>query len=168
MSITEIEKQHKELGFKKLEVAEIVSRLSIALSSYQIFYHKLQNFHWNVVGSDFFDVHEHTEKLYKNSQDNIDKIAERIRVLGEVPPYKLKDYLYNSIVKESDHEQSAEFMFGEIVNDIQKLIETLLDVHGYAAKNGDIGTIHITQKMVENLELNHWQLSSWLNRKYAK
>lgn len=159
---------HKELGFAKIEVAEIVSRLNVALCSYQVFYHKLQNFHWNVVGSDFFDVHDTTEAFYSTSVTHIDKVAERVRILGETPDYRMESYLTKSIVQQSTHDQSAEFMFGELVNDITKLLETFLDAHGFAAKNGDVGTVKLTQEIIENLEINHWKLSSWLNMKYVK
>ena len=159
---------HKKLGFKRMEVAEIVSRLNISLCTYQMFFHKLQNFHWNVVGSDFFDVHEITEDLYSASLKHIDKVAERVRVLGETPIYKIETFFIHSLIKESSHERSAEFMLGELVEDITKLLETFLEVHGVAAQNGDVGTVKMTQDIIEYLEINHWKLSSWLNRRYSK
>ena len=161
------DKQAKRLGFKKLETAEIVSRLNITLCTYQVFFHKLQNFHWNVVGSDFFDVHDITQEMYEKSLKYIDDIAERIRVFGEVPEVKMSEYLKHSIVEESPYDKSAEFMFYDIIADLEKLTETFLDVYEHAANNGDIGTAHMVSKYVKDLETYHWQLSAWTKQKLS-
>lgn len=161
-----IPKTYKRLGFEKLDAAEIVSRLNIALSTYQVFYHKLQNFHWNVVGSDFFDVHAVTEEMYTRSIKDIDALAERIRVFGEIPTYRISGYVRDSIISESSHDMSGEFMMAELAEDLQKLIETFVDVHEHAAKNGDIGSLHMAQEIVYQLETDHWKLTSWMNRMY--
>ncbi len=157
----------RQLGFAKLETAEIVKKLNTTLCTYQVFFHKLQKFHWNVVGSDFFDLHELTEDLYKNALNEIDEIAERIRVFGKKPYASMYEYLRESLLKESEEEKSAEYMTYEIINDLQVLAETFLDVHEYATKNGDIGTTHMIAGMIKKLETYHWQLSAWTNRKFA-
>ncbi len=168
MNILNTAKPYSSLGFDKLEAAEIVSRLNISLCTYQVFYHKLQNFHWNVVGSDFFDVHDVTEELYRESVNDIDRIAERIRVFGEVPTYRMSAYLRDSIVSETSHDKSAEFMMKDLTGDIQKLIETFLDLHEYAASNGDVSSVRLSEELIAKLELYHWKLTAWMNRRYQK
>lgn len=168
MNLLNTTKPYRKLGFEKLEVAEIVSRLNISLCTYQVFYHKAQNFHWNVVGSDFFDVHELTEELYRQSVVDIDRIAERIRVFGEIPKYRMSDYLRDSIISETSHDKSAEFMIKDLVGDIQKLIETVLDVHDYATRNGDVSSARLAEDLIARLEIYHWKLSAWMNKRYNK
>ena len=41
---------------KKTEAT--VEQLNVLLADYHIYYQKLRNFHWNVVGENFFDLHE--------------------------------------------------------------------------------------------------------------
>lgn len=156
----------KRLGYDKLETAEIVTKLNVSLSTYQVFFHKLQNFHWNTVGSDFFDVHELTEEMYKMALVDIDEIAERVRVFGKMPEDKLSAYLKSSIIEETSSEKSAEYMFYELIADLEKLTETFLDVHEHAAKNGDVGTTYMISKMIKELETYHWQLSSWASKRF--
>jgi len=168
MQLASPTKPYNKLGYDKLEVAEIVSKLNVTLSTYQIVFHKAQNFHWNVVGSDFFDIHELTEEIYRSSLEDIDRIAERIRVFGETPRYKLGEYLNESLVEETSHEKSGEFMMMEMTRDIQALIESLLDAHEYATKNGDVSSIKLAQDIISKLELYHWQLTSWLNQRFNK
>ncbi|CAG5081776.1 Dps family protein [Parvicella tangerina] len=157
----------KQLGFGKLETAEIVKKLNKTLATYQVFYHKLQKFHWNVVGSDFFDIHDLTEDLYRNAIEEIDDIAERIRVFGQSPTSSMYSYLNDSLIEEAEEEKSGEYMVYEIINDLQVLAETFLDAHEYCTKNGDIGTAHMISQMIKNLETYHWQLTAWSNRKFA-
>ena len=159
--------QAKKLGFEKLETAEMVTSLNKVLATYQVFFHKLQNFHWNTVGGDFFDVHELTEELYKNALENIDEIAERIRVFGQIPEGKLSEYLQNSIVKECSTQKSADFMISNLIQDLEHLTETILHAHEQASLNGDVGTGYMMSKMLKEIETYHWKLSAWANRKFA-
>lgn len=160
-------KPYVRLGFKKLETSEIVKSLNQSLASYQVFFHKLQSFHWNVLGNDFYDVHEVTEKMYREGLEDIDQIAERIRVFGQVPEVRLSKYLEQSVVKESSPDKSAEFMIYDLLSDIEKLSENLLNTYEQSSKNGDVGTIFMVSRMIKELETYHWKLSSWTNRKFA-
>ena len=75
-------KPYHKLGFNQFETSEIVIKLNEFLANYQVHFHKLQNFHWNVKGRDFFELHEQFERIYQRVFVDIDNIAERIRVFG--------------------------------------------------------------------------------------
>ena len=93
-------KTYKKLGFTYLETAEIVVALKQLLANYQIHYHKLRSFHWNVEGPDFFELHEAFEQDYNTTKENIDEIAERIRVFGLKPLSDLKETIKSILRKE--------------------------------------------------------------------
>ena len=120
-------RQYTKLGFKTFESTEIVTSLNRTLASYQIFFHKLQSFHWNVLGNDFYDVHDVTEEMYKRGLSNIDELAERIRIFGQIPEVRLTKYLEQSIISESSPDKSSEFMIYDMISDIEKLLENLLE-----------------------------------------
>lgn len=166
MMNTEFKKPAEKLGFRKLETAEIVKELNTVLSTYQVFFHKLQNFHWNVTGSDFFDIHDITQEMYETALTDIDEIAERVRVFGQIPVYKMKDYMDRSLIKESQHDLSAEFMAKQLISDLEILIETFIGLHEASAKNGDVGGTFLASQMINKLETNHWKISTWCNRKF--
>ena len=46
------------------------------------FYFKVHKYHWNITGSNFFDLHTMFNKMYDDVFDNIDTTAEFIRALG--------------------------------------------------------------------------------------
>ncbi|GAB0029715.1 hypothetical protein VN1349_10780 [Helicobacter pylori] len=50
-----------------------------------VLFMKVHNFHWNVKGTDFFNVHKATEEIYEEFADMFDDLAERIVQLGHHP-----------------------------------------------------------------------------------
>ena len=49
--------KHRKRGF----FMELESKLNELLADLNVFYRKLQNYHWNVEGKDFFQVHAKLE-----------------------------------------------------------------------------------------------------------
>src|ERR1041384_7583830 len=74
-----------KLGWTAKETDKISKALNDLLANYSVHYQKLRNYHWNVKGSDFFDLHIEFEQQYTEAQQNIDDIAERIRVFSKTP-----------------------------------------------------------------------------------
>ncbi len=52
------------------------------LSDEYLLYTKTRNFHWNVTGLQFNDLHKFFEAQYEELDDIIDEVAERARALG--------------------------------------------------------------------------------------
>lgn len=164
MDVLETKKKHERLGFTKLETAEIANEVNSLLASEAVFYHKLRAFHWNVQGRDFYDLHEKFEALYNEVKVNIDDFAERVRVFGKTPIYKLKEIISTSLIKEEDcDDMSGEVMVRSIVADIEILLEHLLGVTEVATQNGDMGTAQLANNSIQSFEKTHWMLTSWLN-----
>jgi len=63
---------------------ETIAALNILLADYHMHYQKLRNFHWNVTGSNFFELHEKFEELYEDIKLKIDEIAERIFIFKKL------------------------------------------------------------------------------------
>ena len=80
-----------KLGFSHLETAEIVLNLNKLLANYHVHYQKLRNFHWNVEGPEFFELHQKFEEQYNEVKVNIDDIAERIRIFDKKPMSTLSE-----------------------------------------------------------------------------
>lgn len=64
MSTSIKEKSYSRLGFNREEASELAESLNLLLCNYSVIYQKIRNFHWNVEGGDFFDVHEKLEEEY--------------------------------------------------------------------------------------------------------
>ena len=65
--ITAEKKAFAKLGYSHLDTAQIVTILNKLLASYAVYQQKLKNFHWNIIGQDFFELHELFEKMYSRA-----------------------------------------------------------------------------------------------------
>ncbi|NND95603.1 MAG: DNA starvation/stationary phase protection protein, partial [Flavobacteriales bacterium] len=136
----EKQRRHAKLGFQNLEASKVVNGLNMLLANYAIHYQKLRNFHWNVEGPDFFDIHEKFEEQYNFTKETIDTLAERVRVFGKKPLSTLREYLDISEIKEVEADFKSSMMVSEILNDFEIILTHLTDVYDTAAEIGDVGT----------------------------
>jgi len=154
----------KRLGFTKEETAKVVAPLNELLCNYHVHYQKLRNFHWNITGGDFFDLHENFEKLYDLAKLNIDDIAERIRVFNHTPISTLKEYLEKSTIEEVGTDLTGKEMVTEILDDFETLLTFMVSSTDAASEIGDVGTIDLINNIIKGLEKNHWMLRSFLGK----
>lgn len=152
-----------KLGWKPEQIEKISHALNSALANYNVHFQKLRNFHWNVTGSDFFDLHIEFEEQYKEALEHIDEIAERIRVFGETPFGTMKEYLNESEIKESASSQmESDLMVRELLSDYRVLLQYLSAVVQIASEQNDAGTENMVKGFIKKIEKHHWMLSSFL------
>ncbi len=151
-----------KLGWSTEETEKIATVLNALLANYSVHYQKLRNFHWNVKGSDFFDLHERFEQQYNEARENIDEIAERIRVFGKTPLSTMKDYLENSEILESGSDVPSDLMVREVLSDFRILLEYMFAVVEAAVEMGDSGTEEMVKTFIQSIEKHHWMLTAFL------
>lgn len=151
-----------KLGWTTEEIQNICTALNHLLANYSVHYQKLRNYHWNVKGNDFFDLHIEFENQYNEAHKNIDEIAERIRIFQETPVSTLKEYLEMSDVKETSTTLSAELMVREILSDYRILLEQMFTAVDIAVEQRDSGTERMVKGFIHNIEKHHWMLSAFL------
>ena len=156
-----IKKAYKKIGFTYLETAEIVVALNELIANYKIHYHKLRNFHWNIEGPDFFELHEAFEQDYKTTEKNIDEVAERMRVFGVKPKLSLEEIINLSEIKEKNMSLSAIDMVKEVLEDFEILHDKMLDVITIALETGDNSTEQMISDFMRELEKRNWMYTSW-------
>ncbi|MEX0986808.1 MAG: DNA starvation/stationary phase protection protein [Bacteroidales bacterium] len=156
-------KTHAKLGFSSMDTAEMVTSMNKLIANYHIFYQKLRNYHWNVTGPDFFDLHDKFEELYTTAVQDIDDIAERIRVFGAVPMSTLKEYLEIAEINETNSRLTAMEMTREVLSDMETLVSFMVDVGDASGSVGDAATMDMMNNMIRTMEKEHWMLTSWMN-----
>lgn len=154
-------KTYKKLGFTALETVEIVQSLNVLIANYHVHYQKMRNFHWNVMGKDFFELHQLFENRYDEAKSHIDELAERIRVFGQTPVSTIKEYLEMSEIEEVSTELRSDQMVEETKRDMQTLLSLMVDVTDAAINMGDVGTEHMMNAMIYKTEKTHWMLTAW-------
>lgn len=155
------EKIINRLGFNHKDKTQLIKELNLLIASNHVHYQKLRNFHWNVEGRDFFELHVRFEELYNFSKVNIDNIAERIRVFGDRPIATLQAYLKNSKIKEPTGNPDANEMVKSILKDFEILIKQMIEVLDIANEIGDVSTIDLITNILKQTEKYFWMFRSY-------
>ena len=150
------------LNLNKEKITTTVEELNILLADYHLYYQKLRNFHWNIIGKSFFDLHQKFEEMYDDAVLKIDEIAERILTLRFQPTSNLSDYLKLSNLEESKSEMTDEEMVKTLLKDHGKILNQLRKVVEVADKAEDEGTIDLIGAYIRELEKTSWMLDAWV------
>lgn len=138
--------------------------LNTLLADYAIYNQRLRNYHWNVKGRRFFQLHEEFEKLYTQASSWSDELAERVARLQGRPASTLREFLELSRLEEDPGKgrPDSEMMVRRLVDDIDKLNAFASTTVKSAGEAGDVATATLLEDIVKIQEENAWMLSSWL------
>ena len=156
------------LNMKDEKLLPVVIELNTLLADYHIYYQKLRNFHWNILGENFFDLHKNFEVLYTDAQMKIDEIAERILTLRYHPLSKFSDYLKISSLNEGKSMKEDTEMVNEILSDHKLLLIQMSKVLNKAESANDEGTLDLIGSYIRQLEKASWMLDAWTKKSSDK
>jgi starvation-inducible DNA-binding protein len=151
-----------DIGLKIKESKVLVDKLNSLLANYEIYYQNLRNFHWNVSGPNFFELHAKFEELYNAANLGIDETAERILTLGERPYSSFSEYIENSEIKEAKSIQDAKKMVEIVRDNLNTLLNLERSALETAAEQGDEGTVSLMSEYITAKEKVVWMLSAYL------
>lgn len=149
------------LNLDKKKTTETAKELNVLLADYHLYYQKVRNFHWNVVGHNFFDLHIKFEEMYEDAKIKIDEIAERILTLRFQPTSNFSDYLKMSSIKEASENTKDLDMVKKILEDHGKLLKQMRKVIDTADEASDEGTIDMIGGYIGHIEKISWMLDAW-------
>ena len=131
---------------------KMVNELNELLADLNIFYRKLQNFHWNIQGKEFFVLHAKLEEYYNDVNLQVDEIAEHILMLGKEPLGTMKEYLEVGKIKEATSAKVEEKI---VLESLLKDYETLLQKVICIKKEEDNSHIYGTSALMDSYILNY-------------
>ena len=132
------------------------------LADLNVFYRKLQNYHWNAQGKDFFRTHEKLEELYNEINESIDEIAEHILILGGQPLGTLKDYLATSTIQEAENKKvKSDEIYSNLITDFETLLKKSTEIKEEADKENDYATSALIDDYILSYGKHLWMLRHW-------
>ena len=136
--------------------------LSDAQASLFVLFHKTWVYHWNVVGSDFEQLHTLFGEQYTEMFDEIDTFTEHMRYLGMKPVSTLTRAIEVSIIEEADSGIDATEMVLQLRDDNKKIIDILTDISEEADDKKQYATSNLVQSLMETHGKFVWKLRSFL------
>lgn len=151
-----------DIGLQIKESKPLVNMLNELLANYQIYYQNLRNFHWNVTGPNFFELHAKFEELYTSANTGVDEVAERILTLGARPYSSYGEYIEHSGIKEAKDVADAKKMVEIIRDNLNELLVLERKTLEAASESGDEGTASLMSDYITEKEKVVWMLSAYL------
>ena len=153
----------KKIGIDEQGAKDLADGLNIYLANLHVLYTKLHNFHWNVEGKAFFQIHSKLEELYDGTAEEIDEVAERILQLGHRPIATMKEYLEVAQLKEVPSKKyTSEEICNSLLDDYSFMANELRKGIKQAEKYDDQVTIGLAVEKLTKLEKTIWMLSAFL------
>lgn len=133
------------------------------LADINVFYRKLQNYHWNIQGRDFFQTHKKLEELYNEVNESIDEIAEHILILGGQPLGTLKDYLSVSIIQEAENKKvKSDEIYKNLITDFEILLKKANEIKEESDKQNNYATSALIDDYILSYGKHLWMLKQWM------
>ena len=148
------------LNMNKIESTEIVKGLSHILADTYILYLKTQNYHWNVTGKSFQQLHLLFEGQYKEMALAIDSIAERIRALGHKSPGSLKEFQELTSIKDDSGIENAAQMIESLIRVNETISQKAKEVSSIAKKYTDDVSSDLLTTRINSHDKFSWMLGS--------
>ncbi len=152
------------LGIADKRREGVATILNALLSDEYLLYTKTRNYHWNVTGPQFNDLHKFFEAQYEELDAIIDEVAERARSLGGMALGSLAEFAQEARLKEHPGQYpDARTMLSNLLADHETLIRTLrVDLETCADRHKDMGTSDFLTGLMERHEKMAWMLRSFL------
>ncbi|MGZ8801863.1 MAG: Dps family protein [Mycobacterium sp.] len=116
--------------------------------------------HWNVVGTNFRDLHLQLDEVVDFAREASDIVAERMRALDAVPDGRSDTVAANTSLPEFPaYEHSTAEVVDLITGRVYAAVDTLRTVHN-AVDTEDPSTADILHQLIDGLEKLAWLLKS--------
>lgn len=113
-----------DIGINEVNRKAVAEQLSILLADSYTLYLQTHNFHWNVTGPRFNDLHVMFETHYTELAEAVDEIAERIRSVGVFAPGTYQAFAELSNIQPVEGVPSAEDMVKTLTQNHEQIVKT--------------------------------------------
>jgi starvation-inducible DNA-binding protein len=157
------------IGLSDEQRSGVVKILNALLSDEYCLYTKTRNYHWNVTGPQFNDLHKFFEEQYTELNDIVDDVAERARSLGGSALGTLTEFTERTRLREHPGQYpNAREMIANLLSDHEAIIRQLrFDLETCAEKYHDTGTNDFLTGLMEKHEKMAWMLRAFLQGESA-
>jgi starvation-inducible DNA-binding protein len=153
-----------DIGISAGDRKDIAAGLSRVLADTYTLYLKTHNYHWNVTGPQFNDLHAMFMTQYTELWNAVDLIAERIRSLGHFAPGSYKSFAELSSIKEEEGVPAATSMLENLLSGHETVARTCRGSFPAAEKAHDQPTMDLLTQRLQVHEKTAWMLRSILGR----
>lgn len=136
----------------------LVDTGKVALADTFAFYLKAHNYHWNVEGENFNDLHAFFGVIYADAWEAVDLIAEHLRTLDTYVPGSFGRFKELATIEDETKVPNARTMVGRLEADNRKVIASLTAAYKDAESEQKLGFANFLQDRIDIHEKHGWML----------
>jgi starvation-inducible DNA-binding protein len=151
-----------DIGITEKDRLAIAEGLKKLLADSYTLYLQTHNFHWNVTGPQFRELHLMFEEHYTELAIAVDDIAERIRTLGVAAPGTYRAFAELSSIKEVDGVPDASDMVRILTRAHESVVKTCRSALVLAQEADDESSAALIGDRMRVHEKTAWMLRATL------
>lgn len=144
---------------------ELVEKLKVVLASTFAAKLKAQSYHWNVIGSDFPQLHEFFATIYEDYEGAVDPLAEHIRQLDAFAPQTLTRMKELSIISEDEKIPTAEKMLSNLFTCNVHLMNVVVETYEMAEEQKVYALSNFLQDRITAHSKLNWMIKASMGKK---
>jgi starvation-inducible DNA-binding protein len=145
----------------------LADALKILLATEEAFALKAKQFHWNVEGPDFGQLHAFFDAIHDDVYGATDPTAEYIRALGDYAPGSFERFIELTKIQGQTKIPRARLMIEELLANNQQMIDLLNQCFAAAEQENQQGIADFVAGRLSQHGKYHWQLRSYLKGQRA-
>lgn len=146
------------IGIEQTDREAVAEGLKRLLADSYTLYLQTHNFHWNVTGPHFRELHLMFEEHYTELATAVDEIAERIRTLGVAAPGTYQSFTKHATITEVEGVPMAQEMVKILTSSHEQVVSTARDVLSLAQQADDESTASLVSDRMRIHEKTAWML----------
>jgi starvation-inducible DNA-binding protein len=152
------------VGISKENRGAVVQLLNTLLADEFLLYTKARNYHWNVTGPQFSELHGLFETQYNELNEIVDEVAERARALGGKATGTLSEFLKSARLREQPGQYpDVGGMLSNLLADYEAITRNLRnEIRMCADKYQDEGTAGFLTELIAKHEKTAWMLRAYI------
>ena len=144
---------------------ELIEKMKVVLASTFAAKLKAQSYHWNVIGSDFPQLHDFFATIYEDYDGAIDPLAEHIRQLDAFVPQTLSRMSELSIIDEDETVPNAVKMLANLQTCNENLMNAVNEAYEMAEDQKMYGLSNYLQDRITAQSKLNWMLEATMGKK---
>ncbi|MBM3775473.1 MAG: DNA starvation/stationary phase protection protein [Acidobacteria bacterium] len=154
----------EEITQANREDSPIVAALETQLANAFVLYANYKHYHWQTFGPLFRDLHKLFDELAGGALETVDELAERLRMIGQDPPFRLSELERRASIRTSSGTKNMRERVAEADASEIQVIKELRDAIKVAEDQDDPGSVDMLSKFVRIHEKNEWFLREILKK----
>jgi starvation-inducible DNA-binding protein len=145
----------------------LADALKTLLATEEAFALKAKQFHWNVEGPDFGQLHAFFDAIHDDVYGATDPTAEYIRALGDYAPGSFERFMELSRISGQTKIPRARHMIEELLANNEQMVDLLNETFAVAEQENQQGIANFIAERLSQQNKYMWQLRSFLKDQRA-